>query len=175
MDFDLDGAKELVRRIRTMAGQNGAPPAPVLHALMLLAGTNPEHIAVGYREQEGSVLNANGEPARWTILALDAGMLTVVDATGRGERSWTLDSTSRAETAPETFDAVTFPVSDVNAVRVSEVESHRWDGFELSVAVGNWTIELPGRSIEVPCRREAPEDAEAFVSGVISAIRNRRT
>lgn len=175
MEFDLDAAKELVRRIRTIAGPNGAPPAPVLHAFMLLAGTTPEHIAAGHREQDGSVLNPGGEPARWTLLALNAGMLTVVDATGRGERSWTLESTSKTDTVPETFDAVTFPVTDVSAVRVSDVKSRRWDGFELSVAKATWTVEVPGRSIEVPCREETVGDAEAFAAGVIMAVQQRRT
>lgn len=171
MEFDLDEARNLVRRIKTMAGQHGAPPAQALHAFMLLAGTSPEHIAVGYREQEGSALNPGGEPARWTLLALDAGMLTVVDATGRGDRSWTLESTSKAET----FDAVTFPVSDVSAVRVSDVKSHGWDGFDLTAAKATWTFEVSGRLIEVPCREETSSEAEEFAVSVMSAVRQSRT
>ena len=166
MIFEEDKATVLADRFRALPATRGcAPPLEVLHPLMMLAGTAPQHLIAEF-------VNHPNAPARWSILTLDFDMLTVVNGESSVADSWFLESRMWLEFGRESESQVnsrTLPLRALTGIRIAN--TRRWGRPHLGEAHGEWLIDLPDGAVPVP--GGFSDESEAFALVVLDAFRQR--
>lgn len=166
MEFDADEVKALRERFSALRATRGcAPPLEVLHPFMLLAGTKPELLVAEFVQKK------DDEPTLWNIVALDDGMLTVVNGVSQ-QKDWYLKlqmwSARRNEVTSE-VDSRTFPLSMVTAVRV--LEPDQWGQPRFSDVRARWAVDHDGGTFAVPAAFS--DEAQELATVVLADLRQR--
>jgi hypothetical protein len=166
MEFDADEVRALRERFGLLRATRGyVPPLEVLHPLMLLAGAKPELLVAEF------VQKRDDESALWNIVALDQGMLTVVNGVSQQD-DWYLELqmwSGHGNKLTSEVDSRTFPLSMVTAVRV--LEPDQWGQPQFSDVRARWAVDHHGGTFAVPAAFS--HEAEEFATAVLADLRQR--